>query len=121
MRVTSSTPRTNFFRRRLVDAAMAVVFPAASVMTATLSAFTPAQSNYLSKPIRLVVPFTPGGVTDTNGRLIADHYSISISIGQVVAPPSGAVFVGALLRLKWKRNDKLPVAVEAVLFERLAC
>ena len=122
MHVTSSTSRTNFFRRRLVYAAMAVVFPAASVMTATLPAFTPAQGNYLSKPIRVVVPFTPGGVTDTNGRLIADHYSISISIGQVVAPQSRAVFVGApTLRLKWKRNDKLPVAVEAVLFDRLAC
>lgn len=34
---------------------------------------TYAQSAYPTKAIRLIVPFTPGGVTDTSARLIADQ------------------------------------------------
>ena len=41
-----------------------------------------AQANYPNRPIRLIIPFTPGGVTDTSGRFIAEQ--LSLKLGQQV-------------------------------------
>ncbi|MDB5942658.1 MAG: tctC [Ramlibacter sp.] len=43
-----------------------------------------AQAAYPNKPIRLIIPFAPGGVTDTSGRLVADY--MSRKLGQQVVP-----------------------------------
>lgn len=43
-----------------------------------------AQAGYPTKPIRLIVPFAPGGVTDTSGRIVADF--LSRKLGQQVVP-----------------------------------
>lgn len=43
-----------------------------------------AQAGYPSRPVRLVIPFAPGGVTDTSGRVIADY--LSKKLGQQVVP-----------------------------------
>lgn len=43
-----------------------------------------AQAGYPNRPVRLVIPFAPGGVTDTSGRLIADY--LSKKLGQQVVP-----------------------------------
>jgi len=49
-----------------------------------------AQGAYPNKPIRLIVPFTPGGVTDTSARLIADQMSKRLGQQIIVENKPGA-------------------------------
>jgi tripartite-type tricarboxylate transporter receptor subunit TctC len=58
---------------------------ALAALAAALCAIAPAaaQSDYPNHPIRLIVPFAPGGSTDAQARIVAEH--LGRELGQQVA------------------------------------
>jgi tripartite-type tricarboxylate transporter receptor subunit TctC len=63
---------------------------AAVVMVLALAPFSGARAEYPEKPIRLVVPFPPGGVTDVVARLMAERLSAEFGQQVVVDTKTGA-------------------------------
>lgn len=74
---------TQLSRRRL-HAALAAVLLAAGTGTAL------AQAAWPSKPIRVVIPYPPGGPTDILGRIVAQHLSENLGQSVVVENKPGA-------------------------------
>ncbi len=71
--------------RRSLLSAISLTLLGTGLVTSAL-----AQDAWPSKSIRLVVPFTPGGVTDTSGRLIADYLGKRLGQQLIVDNKPGA-------------------------------
>lgn len=61
-----------------------------SIVFGTMAATASAASDFPSKPIKLIVPFSPGGPTDTVCRIIANKLSTVVSQAVVVDNRDGA-------------------------------
>jgi tripartite-type tricarboxylate transporter receptor subunit TctC len=73
--------------RRLMSAAVLMTL---AMSVSLSSAQTVSPSDFPNKPIRLIIPFTPGGVTDTSGRFIAEQLSVRLKQQVVVENKPGA-------------------------------
>lgn len=83
---TNDVPRPNI--KSLLMRSLGVLFPLAMVLP--LSAGIAATDSYPEKPIRLVIPFTPGGASDTSARVITKKMGESMKANFVVENRPGA-------------------------------
>jgi tripartite-type tricarboxylate transporter receptor subunit TctC len=98
---------------------MRVLAALASLLLAALCipAAAPAQAPYPSRPIRLIIPFPPGGPTDVMGRLIAQDLSSTLG-QQVIAdnrPGAGGTLAGRVVATAQPDGYTLLLASSGVL------
>lgn len=67
-----------------------LVMVTACAAHAVQGAAAPADANYPSKPVRLIVPFSPGGTNDILGRMIAAHLTETMGKTMIVDNRAGA-------------------------------
>jgi tripartite-type tricarboxylate transporter receptor subunit TctC len=82
MTFLKSSPRRHWLKTLLATSVGASLALGAATVAA--------QATYPAKPIRLVVPFATGGVTDTSGRLIAEQLSKRLGQQVIVDNKPGA-------------------------------
>jgi tripartite-type tricarboxylate transporter receptor subunit TctC len=77
--------------RAAASANLSACLIAAAAVSAVMASASPAAAdNYPSKPITIIVPASPGGVTDMLGRLLAQHFIADFGAQVVVENKPGA-------------------------------
>jgi tripartite-type tricarboxylate transporter receptor subunit TctC len=84
----SAQPRTR--RSTIVIAVTTVAVLGAAVTAGVVGVATPAQAAFPEKPIRIVVPFAPGGGTDMIARVVAEGMSKDLGKPIIVENKPGA-------------------------------
>ncbi len=71
-------------------AAAAVAWPAAHAQSSEIKPAVRAAGEWPNKPIRIIVAFPPGGLTDAYARLYAEHLTAKFGVAAVVENKPGA-------------------------------
>ncbi|MGB2816882.1 MAG: tripartite tricarboxylate transporter substrate-binding protein [Burkholderiaceae bacterium] len=81
---------------------------------ATVAAVAPALGAYPEKPVTVVVPFPPGGSTDTIARTMANKMSASLGQSFVVENQAGATGAIGAARVKRAAPDGYTIMVASI-------
>ncbi len=81
---------------------------------ATVAAVAPALAAYPEKPVTVVVPFPPGGSTDTIARTMANKMSASLGQSFVVENQAGATGAIGAARVKRAAPDGYTIMVASI-------
>jgi tripartite-type tricarboxylate transporter receptor subunit TctC len=81
---------------------------------ATVAAAAPAMAAFPEKPVTVVVPFPPGGSTDTIARTMANKMSVSLGQAFVVENQAGATGAIGATRVKRAAPDGYTILVASI-------